>query len=767
VVVPDIQAFPRAQAARERYLAEGFRASVSVPLRSHRGTVLGAFTVSSRAAGAPSPEAMDQIEFFANLAGLALDRVDLAARLQVEHVQRTQTEALYRTLVEDGLDGVYLVQDGKFQYASAKLEQTLAYGPGELLGMPMERIIHPEDLPRVVENLRRRLTGEVSTLRYPVRAIRKDGAEIPVEVQGSRVMFEGRPAVLGVAHDNRDRVATQAALQKNSERARILAESAQAFGLAQDEASLLQALFQGAQNLTGLPHWWHNRYDAAARASVTTHWSPELSARFSEDRLTAPILLQDNPMREDPHLNRACVWIEDCREVPEFSSTYLAEIPHRAMLAVPMPEGLGPAGALFGGTFADEPAVVLDEDQIGAVRSLAGSAGLALSRLRALAEAQARETEYRQLFDQAAEPVLIAELDGTWVRVNQAACAVFGYTEAEFLGKRAGFSSPEVQPDGRPTRDVLALFTAMGREGRRGGFDFTSCRKDGTLIHCELSVAPLQKEGRTLVQVVLRDRTEARRAAEEKAALERQLYEAKKMESLGVMASGVAHDFNNLLMGVLGNAGMALEELGPAHPLAANLQAIQDAAHRASDLTRQLMAYTGRGQFSLDELDLSMEVREMRQLLEAGLPPGITLELDLAPEMPSFEGDHHQVQQVLANLLVNATEAIGDQAGWVRITTTPVRLGAADIAADLPGQELEPGDFVRLEIRDSGPGMDPSLVGRVFEPFFTTKFQGRGLGLPAVLGIVRGHRGGVKLDSAPGAGTRCAIYFPVSARSAP
>jgi PAS domain S-box-containing protein len=762
VLVPDIQAFPRAEAAKRLFFQAGLHSGVSIPLKGHRGGVLGVFTVSSHRVGEPSPEAMAQMEYFASLAALALDRADLDRRLQEELAQRSQSEALYRTLVEESLQGVYLIQDGVFRYSSPALEALLGYEPGSGSGLPVAAVIHEEDMPFVAENMRRRLEGEVSTIRSTFRVRCRDGSVMPVEVQGSRVDFEGRPAILGVIQDIRQRLAAQEALQRSVEQARLLSESAQAFSLAQNEGELLQALFQGARNLTGLPHWWHNRFDPATRSSLTTAWSPELLERFTAQEIQAPIPLDEYPMREDLHLNRSSIWIPDCQSVPEFPAAYLAKVPHRSLVAVPMVQGGEAVGALFGGTFGDEPILDLSEDQIGTLRSLSTSAGLALSRLRALGEVAAREAEYRQLFDQAAEAILIGEIDGTWVMANDAACALFGFSREEIVGQRAGFSSPEIQPDGRPTSEAVDMFRRLGREGRSGGFDFTSFRKDGTLIHTELSVAPLYKEGRTLVQVVLRDRTESKRAEEEKAILERQLFEAQKMESLGVMAGGIAHDFNNLLMGVLGHAGVLMEELGPEHPLGAHVQTIQKAAHRASDLTRQLLAYTGRGQFHQDDLDLSMEVREMLQLLEVALPRNVALELDLAPELPAVQGDHVQIQQVLANLLINASEAIADRPGWVRITTTPLNLSALELAAALPGQDLDPGVFVRLEVRDNGAGMEEATLARCFEPFFTTKFQGRGLGLPAVLGIVRGHRGAVKVESTPGTGTCCSVYFPAA-----
>jgi signal transduction histidine kinase len=218
-------------------------------------------------------------------------------------------------------------------------------------------------------------------------------------------------------------------------------------------------------------------------------------------------------------------------------------------------------------------------------------------------------------------------------------------------------------------------------------------------------------------------------------------------------------------MGVLGHAGVILEELGPDHPLQRHLEAIQVSAGRASDLTRQLMAYTGRGQFHHDLMDLGIEVREALQLLERSLPKHVALTLEIALDLPPVEGDHAQVQQVLSNLLQNAVEALGNQEGRVRISVRPDCLDPDQARARIPGLPLAPGSYGVIEVLDDGPGMAPEIQARIFEPFFTTKFQGRGLGLPAALGIVRGHRGGIGVESAPGGGTRVTVYLPAASRA--
>lgn len=276
-------------------------------------------------------------------------------------------------------------------------------------------------------------------------------------------------------------------------------------------------------------------------------------------------------------------------------------------------------------------------------------------------------------------------------------------------------------------------------------------------------------EGSDLVAtlVLLADVTERRRLEEDRRKLEVALLQAQKVESLGVLAGGIAHDFNNLLAAILLNAEMAREEVGFESDLDVNLQGITDAVDRASSLTGQMLAYSGKGRFVLDELDLNQIIVEMRALLEAAVSSAGSLELDLATQSPRIVGDRAQIRQVLVNLVTNAAEALENRTGSIRVRTRMASVRAEDIskAAFLP--ELQPGVHWMLEVTDTGSGIDEDKLTKIFDPFFSTKFAGRGLGLAAVLGIVRGHGGAIFVESERGIGTDIRVVFPAARSPSP
>ncbi|MGE3073171.1 MAG: PAS domain S-box protein [Dehalococcoidia bacterium] len=262
------------------------------------------------------------------------------------------------------------------------------------------------------------------------------------------------------------------------------------------------------------------------------------------------------------------------------------------------------------------------------------------------------------------------------------------------------------------------------------------------------------------VLAVVTDMTASRAAEEERRRLDQQMQHTQKLESLGVLAGGIAHDFNNLLVAILGNAGLALIELPPESPARQTVQAIETAAQRAADLTRQMLAYSGKGQFVVEPLNLSKVVEEMAHLLEVSVAKGATLKYRFGPNLPAIEGDATQIRQVIMNLIINASDAIGDRSGVISISTGMFYADRAYLEGTFMDGDLPEGDYVFLEVSDTGVGMDAETQQRIFDPFFTTKFTGRGLGLAAVLGIIRGHRGAVKLYSEPGRGTTFKVLFP-------
>jgi len=254
---------------------------------------------------------------------------------------------------------------------------------------------------------------------------------------------------------------------------------------------------------------------------------------------------------------------------------------------------------------------------------------------------------------------------------------------------------------------------------------------------------------------------------DERRRLEEQLRHTAKLESLGILAGGIAHDFNNLLSGVLGNASQALEVFAPRNPAdRALLEGIVAAAERAAHLTRQMLAYSGKGAFEVRAIDLSELVRGISALVQSSVPGNVHLRLELRDRLPPIEADPGQIQQVVMNLIINGAEAVPEGASGSVIVSTAMQNVDEEYSAGFdPTYSLKPGPYVALEVHDNGIGMTEELKRRIFDPFFTTKVQGRGLGLSSVLGIVRGHHGALRVYSQAGDGTTFKVLFPAKAGS--
>jgi len=261
------------------------------------------------------------------------------------------------------------------------------------------------------------------------------------------------------------------------------------------------------------------------------------------------------------------------------------------------------------------------------------------------------------------------------------------------------------------------------------------------------------------------DVTARKRAEAERLQIERKMLETQKLESLGVLAGGVAHDFNNLLMAVLGNAALALDDLPSTSAARTSIENIKLAARRASDLTRQMLAYAGKSRLVVHKVDLNNLVQEIIQLLQASIAKNVVLRYIPAPLLPSVQADATQLRQIIMNLVVNAAEAIGTQSGVVTITTGSA--SANDLYRPHPviAPDVLNDQYIFLRVTDTGIGMDEATRTKIFDPFFTTKFTGRGLGLAAVLGIVRGHKGALSVQSIPHHGATFTVYLPSSTSS--
>ncbi len=258
------------------------------------------------------------------------------------------------------------------------------------------------------------------------------------------------------------------------------------------------------------------------------------------------------------------------------------------------------------------------------------------------------------------------------------------------------------------------------------------------------------------------ERHQSRVMAAEQRKLDDRLARGQKMESMAVLAGGVAHDFNNLLVGILGSADLAEQKIPSNSPLLKDLQRIQSAALGCSNLCKQLLAYAGKGKLVVQAFDLPSLIQDMGRLLEVSLPKSIALGYQLTPDLPAIEGDPSQIQQIVMNLLTNAAEAIGSENGVITVSVGLTQVNASDTRQTFDGSNVQPGAYVTLKVSDTGCGMSTDTIRRIFDPFYTTKSPGRGLGLAAVLGIVRSHEGFLRVHSEPGKGSSFELSIPAS-----
>jgi PAS domain S-box-containing protein len=365
------------------------------------------------------------------------------------------------------------------------------------------------------------------------------------------------------------------------------------------------------------------------------------------------------------------------------------------------------------------------------------------------------EARYRTLFSTILEMILVLRDDGSIAQANEAAEKMLGLTGQELAARRL----EDLVPLGGQGRLLKAL--ASARASGTGVVESQFLTNDGEVLDLELSIRGLETEGKGALLLVGRDITGRKRDEAERERLKTRMQQAQKMQSLGMMAGGMAHDFNNLLVGIMGNAGLAMLELTPDHPAWESVAGIEAAAVEAAELTRQILTYAGASTVSPDELDLSKLLRDMGQLMAPAVSKKTAIQMDLKEGIPAVRGDPVQIRQIVMNLVINASEALGGKAGRITIRTGAVKANRQYLQRGILGRERLEGDYVFLEVEDDGCGMDATIRDRVFDPFFTTKFTGRGLGLAVVLGIVRGHGGDIQVEASPGMGSLFRVLLPV------
>ncbi len=345
--------------------------------------------------------------------------------------------------------------------------------------------------------------------------------------------------------------------------------------------------------------------------------------------------------------------------------------------------------------------------------------------------------------------------------VTAAVTRVTGYEPEEIEGGRW---ISMVHPEDRAAV-VEAVDQVLAGEPRSLEFRILTKSDELRWLFVVLGARRREPDGSVLVVGSARNITESKQTERDRRQLDQHMQEVQRLESLGVLAGGIAHDFNNILTVIRGNTRLTMDDLQKDSPQHERLARIQAAAEHAQGLTRQMLTYSGAAMLSVQPMDLSQLVVEMLGLLRASVAKKGPLDVDLAEDLPAIEADDTQIRQVLLNLVTNAAEALADTGGSITVRTRVCRVGAEELVGAFGTPDPEPGEYVVLEVSDTGPGIEESRVARVFEPFFTSKASGRGLGLAVVLGIARAHRGVIQLESEPGVGTTFRVLVPSSLRA--
>ncbi len=373
---------------------------------------------------------------------------------------------------------------------------------------------------------------------------------------------------------------------------------------------------------------------------------------------------------------------------------------------------------------------------------------------------QESEQNFRTIIEVSPIPLAMNDKHGNIFFLNKAFTQTFGYTMSDIPTVEEWW--PRAYPEAQYRQRVIDTWQQNLGMAKKTGDPFSPMEihvtcKDSSVRTVLCSAAALEENFAGNHLVVFYDITELKKVDKERLSLEKQLHQAQKMESLGVLAGGIAHDFNNILAVI-----MCYSSLGQHKPekAAGLMPEIEKATERGAVLCRQMLAYAGKTQFVQSHVDVTALLDEMLGMLKSSLPLNVTIKPYLSGDLPAIEGDAGQLRQVAVSLIMNSSEAIGEEQGYIRVALTKTTITAEQPEKDYTGKAISPGQYLCLEVTDSGCGMDEETVSRLFEPFYTTKFVGRGLGMSAVLGIITAHKGAVQLQSRQGRGTTFKVYLP-------
>ena len=642
-------------------------------------------------------------------------------RKRAEETLREEEEK-FRVISDQALMGIIVLQDEQFIYVNAHAaaimevpaEKIAHWSPGDYA-----RLIHPDDLAFVMEQGRKKQAGEPgATVHYSWRMVTPAGNVKWIEMWSKSVSLGGRLADMVTMIDITERTRAEQALRESEKR----------LGLIADTIGDVFWIVEGSNHAT-----------VFASSAYETVWGKSVQQLYENPTDWADAIHPDDRQKAW----EAFVGLE---EGDGFDEEYRITASDGSLKWI-----------------RDRGYPIRDAD--GLLTQVVGIASDITERKLAAEALRQNEILLNAIIENIPHMIFLKDAkDLRFVRFNTAGERLLGYSRDEMVGKCDYDLFPADEAD---------FFTSKDRAALDGGamLDVPEERVDtrlhGTKILHTKKVPLMDGVGRpTYLLGISEDITERKRAEEERRDLQRQVQQAQKMESLGILAGGIAHDFNNILTGLLVNAELALEDLPPDSTIRPLLLDVVKAGRRAAELTGEMLAYSGKGAFEMVDIDISALVRDMASLLESATSKKAGLSYELSAELPAVTADATQLAQIVLNLVVNGSEAVGEQGGQVAVRTYTVDCESVCLEGASVGSELAEGPYVIIEVTDTGCGMDEETRAKIFDPFFTTKFTGRGLGLAAVQGIVRGHKGALLVESEQGKGTTFKVLLPALDRPA-
>lgn len=707
VIVEDIATDPLWANYKSLALEHGLQACWSTPIHDEKQQVIGTFAIYLREPAQPTAD-------HARLAAVARQTASIAIVRHRSEAALRERESLLSSATDNAAVGlVMLDHDRRYTFASAAYTRMLglSWEADELIGRSAAEVLGEVYPTQIAPRLERAFAGEC--VEYELTRPRPDAGQ-------------GEMAHYAVAYDpiRDDEGAVDgviATVFDITERKRAEQELAQEQAISRSFIESLPGLFFWLDDAGRFLHWNQNVETVTGYSADEVARMVALDFFHDEDKELVYQRIQDVFEHGSAELETRLA-TKDGRRIPYF---------YKGVRMV----------------LQDRPYLV--------------GVGVDVTELRQAQEALRESEAFLKMSQQVGRI-------GSWqwdlrtneVRWSEAMYSIHGIDAGDFDGtleSAARFTHPDDLPA------VQKLIEEIIELGESRPLESRIVRPDGQIAWVWSLGEVIRDTAGRPVQCVgtVMDVTERKRAEEERFQLEAQMQHSQKLESLGVLAGGIAHDFNNLLTSILGYSELAKLASTPGSTVERHIDEALKGTLRAAELTQQMLAYSGKGQFVVQPLSLSAVVEDMGRLLEVSISKKCTLQYHFAPDLPNCDADATQMRQVIMNLIINASEAIGDDDGAIAISTGEMCCDRDDLSETYLDEQLPEGRYVYLEVADSGCGMSEETKSKLFDPFFTTKFTGRGLGLAAVLGIVRGHQGAIKVDSELGKGTRFRVLIPV------